>query len=73
MALKMKNECERCQRPLDATGEAYICTHECTFCRDCTFAMHCTCPNCQGELVRRPRRGAVVAAARSYRDVPAPA
>lgn len=45
----------RCGRALDAAGEAYICTFECTFCGDCTASMDGVCPNCGGELVRRPR------------------
>ncbi|WP_370584686.1 DUF1272 domain-containing protein [Oculatella sp. LEGE 06141] len=35
---------------------AYICSYECTFCDHCTTAMNAICPNCSGELVRRPRR-----------------
>jgi hypothetical protein len=34
-----------------------ICSFECTFCSDCAsqkLAGHC--PNCGGELLRRPRR-----------------
>ena len=55
MALEMKNECEKCGRALTADDEAYICTHECTFCRSCTEKVNSVCPNCGGELVRRPR------------------
>ena len=55
MTLEMRAACERCARALDAAGEAYICTFECTFCSDCTAAMDGVCPNCGGELVRRPR------------------
>ncbi|MFN2621249.1 MAG: DUF1272 domain-containing protein [Chthoniobacterales bacterium] len=56
MALLMKPECEKCGRKLETDGEAFICSYECTFCRDCTEAMKAVCPNCGGELVRRPRR-----------------
>jgi uncharacterized protein len=56
MALLMKSECENCGRKLEAKGEAYICAYECTFCRECTDAMNAICPNCGGELVRRPRK-----------------
>jgi hypothetical protein len=56
MALQMKALCEKCGQALPAEGEAYICTYECTFCRACTESMAGVCPNCQGELVRRPRR-----------------
>ena len=55
MALEMRTKCERCGNPLMATDEVYICTFECTFCADCTNAMEHVCPNCGGELVRRPR------------------
>jgi len=57
MALLMKPECKKCGRVLDPKAEAYICTYECTFCRECTEAMAAVCPNCGGELVRRPRAG----------------
>ena len=52
----MRQVCEKCGGGLDATGEVYICTFECTFCRDCTEEMNSVCPNCGGELVRRPRK-----------------
>jgi hypothetical protein len=55
MALEMKSECEQCGRPLDGPDESYICTYECTFCPDCTDGTDAVCPNCSGELVRRPR------------------
>jgi len=38
--------------------EAYICSYECTFCPECTNEMKARCPNCGGELVRRPPRAA---------------
>lgn len=56
MALLMKPACEKCGRSLDPKAEAYICTYECTFCDECTEAMAAVCPNCGGELVRRPRK-----------------
>ena len=56
MALLMKSECEKCERKLEADGEAFICSYECTFCRECSDAMKAVCPNCGGELVRRPRK-----------------
>jgi uncharacterized protein len=58
MALEMRKVCERCHAALAASGEAYICSYECTFCADCTGAMGAICPNCGGELVRRPSRQA---------------
>ena len=37
--------------------DAMICSFECTFCRDCTDgALQGRCPNCGGELIRRPVR-----------------
>jgi hypothetical protein len=56
MALEMKKQCEKCGRKLAAEDEAYICSYECTFCETCAEAMKSTCPNCGGELLRRPRR-----------------
>lgn len=56
MALQMKNECEKCRTPLPIQEMAMICSYECTFCPDCAQAMKNVCPNCGGELVRRPRR-----------------
>ncbi|MFD6463846.1 DUF1272 domain-containing protein [Streptomyces roseolus] len=56
MALEMRTVCERCETGVAAEGVAWICSYECTFCADCTAAMERTCPNCGGELVRRPRR-----------------
>ena len=56
MALEMKEACEKCGDPVEETGEAYICTYECTFCKDCTDRLNSVCPNCGGELVRRPKR-----------------
>ena len=58
MALEMRPVCERRQGALAADGEAWICSFECTFCGDCATGMSHVCPNCQGELVRRPRRSA---------------
>jgi len=56
MALQMKAVCEKCATRLPVEHEAYICSYECTFCPACTQAMAAICPNCGGELVRRPRR-----------------
>lgn len=56
MALEMKGCCERCKAALDPHGEACICSFECTFCPACAEALKGTCPNCGGELVRRPKR-----------------
>jgi hypothetical protein len=56
MALEMRDTCEKCGKKLSPQGEAFICTYECTFCKECTEEMKAVCPNCGGELVRRPRR-----------------
>lgn len=58
--LQLRPNCECCDRDLPPEStEAMICTFECTFCRDCTERLlKGRCPNCGGELVRRPRRPA---------------
>jgi hypothetical protein len=48
--------CESCGAALNAVEAAYICSYECTFCASCAEQMNVVCPNCGGELVRRPRR-----------------
>jgi two-component system LytT family sensor kinase len=56
MHLEMKTQCEKCGSALLADGEAYVCSYECTFCHDCALNLNEICPNCGGELVRRPQR-----------------
>jgi len=56
MSLEMRPVCERCGARLDADGEAFICSFECSFCAACSEVLRAICPNCSGELVRRPRR-----------------
>src|SRR5688572_1952847 len=56
MALEMRATCERCDKALGLDAEAHICSYECTFCPACSAGMAHTCPNCGGELSRRPRR-----------------
>ena len=66
--LEIRPSCECCDRdiPVDST-DVLICTYECTWCRDCAEnVLHGTCPNCAGELVRRP----VPSAARLASDPP---
>ncbi|HEY7529245.1 MAG TPA: DUF1272 domain-containing protein [Gemmatimonadota bacterium] len=58
MALEMRDRCERCGAPLGHGAEAHVCSWECTFCPRCTAELGAVCPNCGGELVRRPRRAA---------------
>lgn len=54
----MKTSCEDCECALPADMEAYACSFECTFCPDCAATAQSICPNCGGELLRRPRRRA---------------
>ncbi len=56
MGLEMRTECERCHAALGWESSALICSHECTFCEPCVAEMRGVCPNCDGELVPRPRR-----------------
>lgn len=56
--LQLRPNCECCDRdlPPDST-EALICSFECTFCQRCGWEiLGGRCPNCGGELVRRPIR-----------------
>ncbi len=59
--LDMKARCERCDAVIRDEDVAYICSYECTFCAACSRWFQSRCPNCTGELVRRPRRGVDVA------------
>ncbi|RRF75504.1 DUF1272 domain-containing protein [Klebsiella pneumoniae] len=56
--LELRPNCECCDKDLPPDSpEAFICSFECTFCRDCmTTRLNGHCPNCGGELVRRPVR-----------------
>jgi uncharacterized protein len=56
--LELRPNCECCNADLAGDSlHAYICSFECTFCERCTRdTLHATCPNCRGELVRRPAR-----------------
>src|ERR1700693_1036040 len=61
VGLIMKATCERCSASLEPSGDAFICSYECTFCANCSEAMARRCPNCGGELAPRPRRTAAEA------------
>ncbi|WP_423852627.1 DUF1272 domain-containing protein [Aeromicrobium sp.] len=54
--LDIRPSCECCDRDLDPTARGVlICSYECTWCRTCAEeVLRGTCPNCGGELVRRP-------------------
>ena len=58
--LQLRPNCECCHRDLPPdSGEARICTFECTFCAACTEdVLGGICPNCGGNLVPRPIRPA---------------
>jgi uncharacterized protein len=56
MALETKLGCGKCGGAIAAVDRAFICSFECTFCAKCPEHMQHICPNCGGELVRRPRR-----------------
>lgn len=56
MALAMHTACLRCAAALAGSDESYICSYECTYCPGCHEALQGVCPNCGGELLRRPRR-----------------
>jgi hypothetical protein len=60
LVLELRPNCECCDKDLDpASPDAFICTYECTWCQDCAEnVLHGVCPNCGGELVRRPIRPA---------------
>ena len=62
--LQLRPNCECCDRDLDAASlEAMICSFECTFCSACARdVLQGKCPNCAGELVRRPIRPAAALA-----------
>ena len=60
--LDLRPGCECCDRELPADSpDARICSFECTFCVGCAEGvLGGRCPNCGGELVRRPTRSAAL-------------
>lgn len=58
--LDLRPNCECCDRDLPPESEqARICTFECTFCAECAEGRFAgRCPNCGGDLTRRPVRPA---------------
>jgi uncharacterized protein len=58
--LELRPNCECCDKDLPAdSAEARMCSFECTFCSACADqVLGGCCPNCGGELVRRPVRPA---------------
>ena len=62
--LQLRPNCECCDVDLaPESRQARICTFECTFCAACAEErFNGLCPNCGGELVRRPIRPAAALA-----------
>jgi len=62
--LALRPNCECCDRDLPPdSGEARICSFECTFCAACAGeVLEGVCPNCGGNLERRPIRPAAALA-----------
>ena len=58
--LELRPNCECCDVDLPpGSREAMVCSFECTFCQRCANdVLQGLCPNCGGELVRRPVRPA---------------
>jgi uncharacterized protein len=58
--LELRPVCECCAKDLPPdSNEAMICSFECTFCTDCAEnILRGACPNCGGELTKRPSRAA---------------
>ena len=56
--LALRPNCEHCDRDLPPdSGDAMICTFECTFCRQCVDNVYGgKCPNCGGNFEQRPIR-----------------
>lgn len=59
--LELRPTCENCNVPLPPdSGDAMICTFECTFCKRCVEEkLENVCPNCGGGFCRRPVRPAI--------------
>jgi hypothetical protein len=49
----VKDQCEKCAKPLAPPAPAQCCSFQCTFCPDCANEMKHVCPNCSGELTPR--------------------
>ena len=58
--LEIRPSCECCDRDLAVdAADAYICTYECTWCEACVEHFpDRRCPNCGGNVERRPVRPA---------------
>lgn len=61
--LDLRPNCECCDKDLPPDADARICTFECTFCAACgDSVLKGVCPNCGGDLQRRPIRPAALLA-----------
>lgn len=62
--LELRAHCECCGKDLPPDApDARICSFECTYCDACVESrLGGACPNCGGELQRRPRRPAAALA-----------
>ena len=62
--LELRPNCECCDKDLpNGAPDALMCTFECTFCATCAETRFGgRCPNCGGDLVRRPTRPAALLA-----------
>ncbi|CAN5881825.1 DUF1272 domain-containing protein [soil metagenome] len=62
--LQLRPSCECCDCDLpNESADARICSFECTFCSTCAeVRLGNVCPNCGGELLRRPIRPAAALA-----------
>lgn len=61
--LELRPNCECCNLDLPPEAEARICTFECTFCASCgDDVLNGLCPNCGGDLQKRPIRPAALLA-----------
>ena len=60
--LELRPTCECCGADLPpSSGDAMICSFECTFCRSCVDSrLDGVCPNCGGGFVPRPIRPAAL-------------
>lgn len=60
--LSLRPNCECCNADLPPeAANARICSFECTFCADCAEQkLGGVCPNCGGDLVKRPIRPAAM-------------
>lgn len=56
--LELRPTCEHCNKALPPeSGEAMICSFECTFCKTCVDELlNNVCPNCGGGFTLRPVR-----------------